>query len=331
MGRMKTIIKKVPGLVWASIILILLLSIFAKNFTASRNIENILKNSSILVVVSIGMTMTILSQQIDLSIGGVMSLSGTMAAFYIQPLGEDITGFNIIVALLIGVAVGLVVGIFNGLMIGVLKYNFWLVTFATMSIAYGITQGITGGYKVAGYSSLFRKTLSSGTEILGISNMVYISLIIIVIMALVLRYTRFGMHIYAVGDSEQCSRQSGINVKKLRFAVYTISGALAGLGGVLLIARVNYASAIVGSGYEWDAIAAVIIGGTSFEGGKGSIWGAAFGALIIAAVKSGLQLLGLGNYVQQTLIGLFILIVIIVDVLSTQRRSIQALRRVYKS
>jgi ribose transport system permease protein len=331
MKRVRIAIKKVPGLIWGSLVVLILFAVFVKNYTAPKNIENILRNTSVLIVVSIGMTMAIISKKIDLSIGGVMTFSGMIAGLYLHSLEGETTALHIIIVLLLGILTGTVFGIFSGLMIGVYKYNYWLVTFATMSMAFGLSQAITNGKIVAGYSTLFRKTLSSGKIILGIPNIIIISLIIVIIMNIILKRTRFGMHIYAVGDSEQCAEHSGISVKKVRFLVYVISGALAGLGGVLLIARTNSAAPVLAVGYEFDAIAAVIVGGTSFDGGKGSLWGTVFGAIIIAAVKSGLQLIGLNIYWQQTFVGLFILSVIVTDVLSARRRKLQGLRRIYKS
>lgn len=330
MGAVKRTLKRIPGIVWASLVVLILFCIFADNFVKPQNIENIIKNSSILIVVSIGMTMAILSQKIDISIGGIMTFAGMCAALYIKPLGDAVGAGDILVALLIGTSIGLAIGAFNGLMIGVYNYNYWLITFASMSMTYGLSQGMTGGNIVAGYGELFRNSLANGSAILGIPNIVLVAVVIVVIMWFVLRKTRFGMHIYAVGDSENCARQSGINVKKVRFGVYAVSGALAGLGGVLLIAKTNSASPNLGSGYEWNAIASVIVGGTSMSGGKGGIIGTVYGVLIIAAVMSGFQLLGLNNYWQQFFKGAFIMAVIVIDVLSASRRSKLAMRRRYK-
>lgn len=330
MGTVKRTIKKIPGIVWASLVVLVLFCIFANNFVKPQNIENIIKNSSILIIVSIGMTMAILSKKIDISIGGIMTLAGMCVALYIKPLGDTVSIGNIVIALLIGTAIGLAIGCFNGMMIGIFNFNYWLITFATMSMTYGVAQGMTGGSIIAGYGELFRNGLANGSALLGIPNMVVIALLIVVIMWFVLQRTRFGMHIYAVGDSENCARQSGINVKKVRFMIYAVSGALAGLGGVILIARTNSAAPNLGSGYEWNAIAAVIVGGTSMSGGKGSMVGTVYGVLIITAVMSGLQLIGLNNYWQQFFKGLFIMAVIVIDVLSARKRGKMAMRRRYK-
>lgn len=329
MGEVKRIVKKVPGIAWASLVVLILFCIFAKNFVKPKNIENIIKNSSILIIVSIGATMAILSKKIDISIGGIMTLAGMCVAFYIKPLGDNVTFVNILVAMLMGTAIGFAIGCFNGLMIGVFNFNYWLITFATMSMTYGISQGISGGGIVAGYAESFRN-LANGTPILGLPNMVVIALVIVAIMLCVLQRTRFGMQIYAVGDSENCARQSGVNVKKVRFWIYALSGALAGFGGVMLVSRTNSAAPNLGTGYEWNAIAAVIVGGTSMSGGKGSLFGTVYGVLIITAVMSGLQLIGLNNYWQQFFKGVFIMSVILVDVLSAHKREKNAMRRRYK-
>ena len=329
MSNVLSRLKKVKGLTWASIAMVIIFAIIAQGFLSRANIEMILKNSAILMVVSVGMTMAILSQQIDLSIGGTMTIAAMVAAYYIKPIEAPTMG-NIIITCLIGIAVGVCVGVLNGILIAVFKFNFWLATFATMSIGYGLAQGISGGLIVSSYAKIFRSTLTGKSAIFGISNLIWIALVVMIIMMIVLKATKFGYHVYAVGDSEQSARLSGIHVTKIRMLIYTISGALAGFGGVLLIAKTNSATASVGSGYEFDAIAACIIGGTSFDGGKGGLGGTIFGALILAAFKSGLQLIGLDNYWQKAFVGFFILAIIVADVLSVARREKEAQRRIYK-
>lgn len=329
MNVVKQKLKGVSGVMWACLIMVVLLMIFVPNYSQLRNFDNILKNTAILVIVSIGMTMSILGEEIDLSIGGVMSAAAMISAIYIKQF-ENPSGLQLLVGFLIGMLVGAVFGFVNGLLIGKFKFNFWLVTFATMSMGYGISEAVTNGQILAGYSKKFRN-ITGGTLAGGISNLVIIAVIVTVIMYLVLLKTRFGMHVYAVGDSEQCAAQSGIKVAWVRMRIYLFSGILAGFGGVLLISKANSASASVANGYEFDAIAAVIIGGTPFEGGKGGLIGTVIGALIIQAFKSGLQLIGVSTYWQQTLIGIFILLVIVFDVISENRKTTKKLRRVYRS
>jgi ribose transport system permease protein len=328
MSMITKTMKKIPILMWGAIIIILVFAITSPKFAQVRNIDNILKNSSILIIVGMGMTMAIISGQIDLSIGGVMSAAGMIGAIYIKQFKQP-TVWNIIVTVLIGMAIGLAFGLFNGIMIGKFKFNYWLITFSTLSIGYGVAKVVTNGNILAGYSKNFR--FLAGGSIGGVSTSIIIAAIVVVIMGLVIRRTRFGFHIYAVGDSEQCSLQSGIYVDKTRMLIYTLSGLLAGFAGILLMSKTNSAAPISGEGYEFNAIAAVVVGGTTFEGGKGGIFGTILGALIIAAIKSGLQIIGLSTYMQQTLIGLFILSIIVVDVITSNRRKISALRRLYKN
>ena len=321
-------IKKVSGIMWASLLMVVLMLIFVPNFSQPRNFDNILKNTAVLLIISIGMTMAILSSQIDLSIGGVMSASAMISAMYLSRF-EEPTAVQILITFLIGIIVGLAFGLINGVMIGIFKYNYWLVTFATMSMGYGLAQVVTNGNIIAGFSKTFRH-VADGKMGGAVSNVIIITILIVVIMMLLLARTRFGMHIYAVGDSEQCAAQSGIVVTKIRILVYAISGILAGLGGVLLVSKTNSASATIGNGYEFDAIAAVIIGGTPFEGGKGGLGGTVIGALVIQAFKAGLQLMGVSSYWQQTLVGIFILLIIVVDVISENQKLIKKTRRIYR-
>lgn len=329
MSMLNERLRKVSGIVWASVAIIIAFSLFAPGFLSGKNIELILKNSAILVVIGVGMTMAIISQQIDLSIGGTMTLAGLISAYYIASV-EQVGYVHIGVALVIGILSGILVGVFNGLFIGIFRFNYWLVTFATMSITFGLAQGLSNGSIVSNYAKIFRSTLVSGTAVLGVSNLVWISLLIAIVMMVFMGKTRFGYHIYAIGDSEHSALTAGIDVKRVRMGIYMISGMLAGVGGVLMIAKTNSASAALGNGYEFDAIAACIVGGTSFEGGKGGLGGTVFGALILAAFKSGIQLIGLSNYWQKVAVGLFILAIIVADVLSSQKKRKEALRRIYK-
>ncbi|MGX8702271.1 ABC transporter permease [Caproiciproducens sp.] len=320
-------VKRIPGMIWGVLIVVILFTILNPRFVAPGNLENILTNSSVLMIVSIGMTMSILSEQIDMSVGGITTLSSMVACMYMQGI-ENPSAIQILICILIGVAVGTAVGIFNGVMIGILKYNFWLITFATMSMTFGLSQVVTGGDVISGFSKSFRNL--SNSKIAGIPSVVLFAAATIIIMIFILHKTRFGMHVYAVGDSEQCADQSGIDVSSVRVAVYTISGAMAGFAGVLLAARTNSASPIIGSGYEFDAMAAVIVGGTSFDGGKGGLGGTVIGVLAITAIKNGLLVIGLSNYVQQVLIGVFILSIIIVNVVSEAKKKKQGMRRIYR-
>jgi len=327
MIQIKRLLKNTSGIMWAVWIMIVLFIFFAPGFATIRNVQNILRNTSVLVILSCGMTLTIVSRQLDLSIGGVATFAGMLSAFYIQPF-ENPGAIPLWIAILVGMAAGAAFGAFNGLMIGKFRYNYWLITFSTMSIAFALSQVLMGGNIISGLSRNFRNL--ANIDIAGIPSIVLFAGVVAIVTAIISYKTCFGMHIFAVGDSEQCVELSGVNVSRIRFVIYLISGILAGLGGVLLAARTNSASPISGTGYEFDAVAAVVVGGTPMDGGRGGIIGTVAGALAISAIKVGLQLVGFSIYVQQVLIGLIILSIIVADVQQGMRRQRQLARRIYK-
>lgn len=327
MKRVKNIFKHVPGILVGILILILIFAVLNPLFLSRQNIINILNNAAVLLIVSCGMTMAILSGQLDMSVGGTATFSAMIVGIYMSRF-EEPSVIQILIGVMAGILIGAVFGIFNGIMIGYFKYNYWLVTFSTMSIGYGLAQVVTRGKIISGYGKAFRSI--SAKPILGMPSLIWVSLIVLAAFLVITYKTRFGMHLYAVGDSEQCAWQSGINVEKIRFIIFTLSGCLAGFGGALLVAKTNSASPIIGNGYEFDAIAAVIIGGTPFAGGKGGLFGTLIGAVSLCAIKTGLQIIGFSVYVQQVFIGIFILAIIVVDVMGEKRKMKNEGRRIYK-
>ena len=328
MSTNKSFIKRIPPLAYGIVALLIVFCVFGKGFLSYMNIMNILSSAAILMVVACGMEIAILSAQIDLSIGGCMGFAAVSVGLYIHQF-ETVNIGHILVAFALGMAIGMCFGIVNGLLIGVFRYNYWLVTFATMNIGYGLSKVINGGDVVAGMPKMFRRV--AGGEIFGgLPSVVLFAVVVILIMAFITFRTRFGMNIYSVGDSEPAAAQSGISVPKTRFLIYLTSGLLSGLGGVLLVSKTNSAGPITADGYEWDAIAAVIIGGTSFSGGKGSVFGTIIGAIVMTFVINGLQMVGFTTYWKQFFKGVFILSIMIVDVIGSMRRQEQVTRRVYK-
>lgn len=328
MNKLQRATKRIPGIAYGIIALVLFFQIANSNFLSFMNINNILKNASILTIVSMGATLVILSAKIDLSIGYVMSLSAVIAGMIIQ--SQEVTTVGIIiVGLLAGMAVGAIFGLFNGIMIGKFKFDYWLITFSSMAIAQGLALVVSNGRIISGYSKKFR-AIADG-EIFGISTVIIIAAVICAIMIFISTRTRFGYSVYAIGDSEECANKSGINVTKARIWIYLISGILAGLGGILLASKTNSASSALGMGYEFNAIAAVVVGGTPSEGGKGGLVGTVFGSLFIAIMKSGLQFVGLTAHWQTLMIGLFIMVIILADVLISKHNHIRETRRVYRN
>lgn len=319
--------KKIPGTVYGIVAMFVFFTLLNRKFIGIGNFQNILKNAAVLAIVSMGAGMAILSAKIDLSIGYVMSLSAIVCAKYIVAFDQSTTG-NILVGILLGILVGALFGLFNGIMIGRFKFDYWLITFASMSIAQGLSQVVSDGKIISGYGKAFRAIAS--TEILGFDSVIWIAVLLCAAAIFLSTKTRFGYAIYAVGDSEECAFKSGINVCKVRILIYMLSGIFAGIGGILLAAKTNSASATLGSGYEFNAIAAVIVGGTPSEGGKGGLAKTALGAILITVLKSGLQFSGLDTYWQTLLIGIFIMAVVVIDVLSTKAAHRREARRVYR-
>lgn len=326
MNRIKSSIKGISGSMWAGIALILIFAVVIENYLGARNVMNILRNSSALVAVAAGMTMIILLGEIDMSVGGVITIAATVAGTYLQSM-EVVTVGNVLLGAVICAAVGLAFGIFNGYMIGIRRFNYWLVTFGSMSMGFGLAKGITNGGVLSGFDPKFR-WISMG-DVLGISMCIIWAVLICVIVSFMQYKTRFGLHLYALGDSEACAMNSGIDVRKTRFLAYAFSGLMAGIAAILLLARTNSAGATVGEGYEFNAIAAVVIGGTTMDGGKGGFKGTIFGAIFISAMKNGLQLIGLSNYWQQVLLGVVIIAIILYDVINSKLHQKKSLRRVY--
>lgn len=326
MNKLKTGVARIPGIFWGILAAGLFFALTADNFLHPKNLEQVLNSTAILLVISIGSTMAILAAKIDLSVGGIATFAGMVAAVYLHSV-DDPGIPQVLVAIVISVAVGTAMGAFNGYMIGYRKFDNWLITFSTMSIGFGLSQVITGGNIISGYNKTVR-FLGDG-EIFGVKVLLFVTLILTALMIFVIRNTRFGMHIYAVGDSEVCAAVSGVNVAKTNFLIYLISGAFAGFCGFLLLSKTNSMGPTTADGYEFNAIAAVIVGGTTFDGGKGGLGGTVLGALFIAIVKNGLQHIGLSIYWQQAFVGIFILCIILIDVINERRKAKRAQRRLY--
>lgn len=328
LNELRQILTRIPIIFWGILIASLIFGAVNSSFFKWMNLENILRNTAILLIVSIGSTMAILSGKIDLSVGGVMTFSGMVAAVILRT-SEDPGVALVLAALIAAILTGCAFGAVNGFLIGVRRYDNWLITFAVMSVSFGLAQVITGGDIISGFNKTVR-FLGDG-NVGGVSILLIVTVVTVGIMIFVLRNTRFGMHIYAVGDSEACAELSGVKVGKINFLIYFLSGLFAGLSGFLLLSKTNSMGPIAAEGYEFNAIAATIVGGTSFDGGRGGLGGTVFGALFIAVVKNGLQIIGLSVYWQQTCVGFFILAIILIDVIGARMTKKKRMRRMYKN
>ncbi|MDP3683896.1 MAG: ribose ABC transporter permease [Ignavibacteria bacterium] len=292
------------------------MTILSDNFATKDNLFNVARQISVNLCISIGMTMVILTGGIDLSVGSILAFTGAVAAGLIKN-GLEIEGANLFIGftllgvILIALVAGVFLGWFNGLMITRFKVPPFVATLAMLTIARGLTMLYTRGFPITQLGDNFN-FLGTGW-FAGVPMPVWISILVIAVSALFINKTRTGRYIYAIGGNERAALLSGVNVNRVKVVVYIIAGALSGIAGLLVTARLDSAQPNAGMGYELDSIAAVVIGGTSLSGGKGSIMGTVIGASIIGVLNNGLVLLDVSPFWQQVIKGLVILLAVIID------------------
>jgi len=274
-------------------------------FLSPRNLSSVLLGFSFVGIASIGQLLVIIMGRIDLSSGSVMGLSGMVTALLLAS-GQDMW-----VAMAAGIGTGAAFGLVNAIFSVRFGITSFIVTLGTLQVARGITVGLTEGGTVTGFPDLFL-FLGSGT-VLGVPIPVIILAVIVLSVAAFLRFTGAGREIYAIGGNEAAARLAGVAVKRLQYAAFIAGGALAGLAGVLLTARLGAAVSNAAVGYELTIIASVVIGGASLAGGIGSAFGVVLGALLIALVNNALVLLTVPTYWQQTFIGAVIVAAALLD------------------
>jgi len=285
--------------------LCLLLWILTPHFLTVSNLLNVLEQTSINAIVAVGMTYVIISGGIDLSVGSLLALSGVVLATLLQE------GVPVPVALAAALAVGALFGSVSGTAITWGRLPPFIATLGMMSIARGCALLFTEGRPVSGFDPGFRGIATA--RIGGIPAPVFVAAGVYLVGHFVLSETRFGRYVYALGGNEEATRLSGVNVRLYKTAVYAVSGLTSAVAAVLLTARLNSAQPIAGVMYELDAIAAVVIGGTSLVGGEGSLGGTLIGALIMGVLRNGLNLLSVSSFMQQVVIGLVIVVAVLVD------------------
>lgn len=277
------------------------------NFVSGANIVTVLRQISINGIIAIGMTFVIITGGIDLSVGAVLALAGA--------IGTDFThtdmNMPLIVPFLIAIAIGALCGAISGVIISYVGAPPFVVTMGMMQIARGATYLYTGGAPIKDLSEAFME-VGKG-DFLQIPIPVYILAIVLVIAVILLHKARFGRCLYAIGGNEEAAYASGINVKLNKTTAYVISGVCSAICGLILAARTGAAAALAGDGYELNAIAAVVIGGTSLSGGKGTIVGTLIGALIIGSISNGLDLMNVSSYVQTVVKGVIIIAAVCLD------------------
>lgn len=302
------------GIFLAFLLLAVILSFSNEYFLTPGNISNVLLQTSINGVLAIGMTFVILTRGIDLSVGSVVALAGMVSAsFATTSATAGVAGapYPFFAALAIGILVGVACGIIVGFIVSRFSVPAFVATLGMLSAARGMTLIYGGGKPVPALTPEFR-WIGTG-NILGIPMPVILLATVFLASWWILTRTRFGRYIYAVGGNPHAAKTSGINVTRIRFLVYVISGGLSGLAGMMLSARTGSALPQAGIAYELDAIAAVVIGGTSLSGGVGRVTGTLIGALIIGVMNNGLDLMGIQSYYQQVLKGALIVGAVMLD------------------
>ncbi len=298
------------GILIAFVAVVAVLMIISPDaFAQPKNLIGIVKQASINGILACGMMFVILSDGIDLSVGSTVALAGVMAAHFAHP-----DTYPVIIPILVGILVGMAVGILNGVGVAYGGVPPFIITLATMTAIRGVALIASGGSPVYDLSDTFNGIASGFIPGTIIPILAVYFLVIILISGFILTKTIYGRRIYALGGNETAAKVSGISVKKLRLSVYAISGVLAGFAGVLLASRTISGSPTAGQGYELDAIAAVIIGGISMSGGAGKWFGTLIGALLLAVLANGLDILNVSSNYQMVIKGAIIAIAVLVDI-----------------
>jgi len=317
----KELFKKLQPLI-ALVVMLVAMTLLSDKFLTIANQRNILLQISVNLCLSIGMTLIILTGGIDLSVGAILAFAGAFAAGLLKH-GLVLKAFGVVLqftpfgAMVAGIVVGLALGLFNGVAITRFKLPPFVATLGMLSIARGLTMLWTGGFPVTDLGPQFG-FIGAGFW-LGVPMAVWISAALVIIFYAVSKHTTLGRYIYAVGGSEKATAFSGINVNRIKLWVYALGGALAAVAGLIVTARLDAADPKAGLGYELDCIAAVVIGGTSLSGGRGSILGTVLGCLIIGVLNNGLFLLDVSPFWQQVVKGFVILAAVAADKLGARK------------
>ncbi|WP_342538946.1 ribose ABC transporter permease [Sporosarcina sp. FSL K6-1540] len=302
----QSVLQKIGPLI-GLLLIVIIISIMSPNFLTLNNLLNVLRQVSINALIAFGMTFVILTGGIDLSVGSILALTGAVTA------GLMAGGMDPLLAMFLGLLLGAVLGAINGVIIAKGKVAPFIATLATMTIYRGLTLVYTEGKPISGLGDSQAFQLLGKGYFFGIPVPVITMAITFGILYFILKKTTFGRRVYAVGGNEEASRLSGISVDRIKIYVYALTGMLAALAAMILTSRLNSAQPTAGNMFELDAIAAVVLGGTSLTGGRGWIVGTLIGALIIGVLNNGLNLIGVSSFFQQVVKGAVILVAVLLD------------------
>lgn len=305
-NRLSTITKNSSfGVLIILIVLCIIISIANPRFLTQQNLFSVMRAFSYIAIIAIGQTLVIISGGVDLSVGSIYGFSGLITAFAIYKIGMPLP-----VGIVAGLATGAVLGVVNGLMITKIRIPPFIATLGMLSVARGLAYALTTGFPIRTAGSFNR----IGQGYLWIIPLPVVYMIVLaVIFSVFLGRTVIGRRIYAIGGNEEAAEVSGVNVHRVKIVVYTLCGLMAAVSGIVTISRLGVAQSTSGLGYELDVIAAVIIGGASLSGGRGTTLGAILGAAIMGVLRNGLILLNVSAYWQQSVLGFVILVAIAAD------------------
>ncbi|WP_170924758.1 ABC transporter permease subunit [Candidatus Enterococcus clewellii] len=295
------------GPLLALIVLIIVVTAMNPSFVSPSNLLNLLRQVAANGFIAFGMTFVILTGGIDLSVGSTLALSSALTAGLIS------NGMHVGLAVLVGLVSGGFLGALNGLLISKGKMAPFIATLATMTIYRGTTLVYTNGNPITGIGDSFFFSFIGRGYLFGIPFPVILMFLVFILLFLLLHKTSFGRKTYAIGGNEKAAYIAGVKIDKIKILIYTISGLMASISGMIITSRLNSAQPTAGQSYEMDAIASVVLGGTSLSGGRGRIFGTLIGALIIGTLNNGLNLLGVSSFYQQIVKGIVIVIAVLLD------------------
>ncbi len=299
------------GALVAVLVLGVLLTFASPYFLTTGNLSNILVQASVIALLAGGQTFVILTGGVDLAVGALTALAGAVAGHLMIKLG-----INPYVAMMAALAIGAAVGLFNGYLVAFVGIPSFIVTLGGLTLWRGLAFDATGGFDNAGLPAPL-PFIGYGT-FLGVPMPIWITGVFFIAMAFILGSTKLGRYVYAMGSNEMGARQVGINIRGYKLAVYIVCGLSCALGAIVLMARMDSSSGKMAQMFELDAIAAVILGGTSLFGGRGSIWGSLLGAVLITMIRNGMNLMEISQFKQMMAIGAVVIVAVWIDVLRRQ-------------
>ncbi|MDZ7856789.1 ABC transporter permease [Sphaerotilus sp.] len=300
------------GALVAVLVLGVFLSIASPYFLSGRNLSNILVQASVIALLAGGQTFVILTGGVDLAVGALTALAGAVAGYMMVKLG-----INPYLAILAAVGIGAAVGLFNGYLVAFVGIPSFIVTLGGLTLWRGLAFESTGGFDMAGLPEPF-PFIGNG-DLFRIPMPIIVMVLFYALMGFILSSTKLGRYVYAIGSNEMGARQVGINIRWYKLGVYLVSGLSCALAAIVLMGRMDSSSGKMAQMFELDAIAAVILGGTSLFGGRGSLWGSLLGAILIGMIRNGMNLLEVSQFKQMMAIGAVVILAVWIDVIRRKR------------